>query len=252
MNESDCLLSIANLSKSFGGLQAINNLDMEVPKGTIMALIGPNGAGKTTVFNCITGFARPDSGRIIFRNGGSVQDLSALPPHKISRLGLSRTFQNMRLFADLPAIDHVKLGYFAKEKKIFRVGKTELNAEKIGWDLLEFVGLREIWREKPGSLPYGFQRRLELARALATEPKLILLDEPAAGLNPHETEELMATIVKIRDKGITVFLIEHDMSVVMSISDSIVVLDYGVKIAQGTPTEITEDRKVIDVYLGAC
>lgn len=223
---------------------------MEIRSGMIASLIGPNGAGKTTVFNCITGFTRADTGNIIFRNAHKDHDLGALSPDKIVALGLARTFQNLRLFHDLSVFDHIKLGYFLRSKNLFKIIAADRKAERTAWELIEFIGLKDVWKEKPGTLPFGYQRRLELARALATMPEILLLDEPAAGLNSSESEELMRLIEKIKERSIAVLLIEHDMNVVMRISDQITVLDYGVKIAEGKPEEIKADPRVIDVYLG--
>ena len=257
MTEPDPLLRLANLSKSFGGLKAVSNLDMPVFPGEITALIGPNGAGKTTVFNCITGFTRADEGNILFRNGTRSFDLKRLPPDRIVDLGLARTFQNIRLFPNLSVIDHIKLGYFLRLRKGLRSAvmalfsnRADREAETVASSLIDFVGLADVWMEKPGALPFGHQRKLELARALATQPKILLLDEPASGMNTQESQELKDLVERIRDTCIAVLLIEHDMNVVMGISDRITVLDYGIKIADGSPAEIRSNEKVIQVYLG--
>lgn len=249
------LLKVENLSKSFSGLKAVSNLDMELNKGELVGLIGPNGAGKTTVFNLLTGVYTPSEGTITFQG----KKLNGLPPHKVSYRGLARTFQNIRLFGDLTVIDNVKIAYHQHVSyntltgilRLPRFYKGEEEMEKKALEFLRIFGLEDKAQELAKNLPYGQQRRLEIARALATKPLLLLLDEPAAGMNPQETHNLMELIRWIRNEfDLTILLIEHDMSLVMGICERIYVLDYGMVIAHGTPEEIKSNPRVIEAYLG--
>lgn len=253
------LLSIKNLTKNFGGLCANSNINMEIDDGELVGLIGPNGAGKTTLFNMLTGVYEPSEGTIDFVRDGKEIRLNGKKPYVVTALGLARTFQNIRLFQNLTVIDNVKIamnkdvkcGVIASILRFPMFFKEEERIEKEALELLDILHLADKKDELACNLPYGEQRRLEIARALATRPKLLFLDEPAAGMNPQETAELTQLIRRIKDEfHISVLLIEHDMSLVMNLCERIYVLDYGKCIASGTPAEIQTNKRVIEAYLG--
>jgi branched-chain amino acid transport system ATP-binding protein len=249
------LLVAGNVRKEFGGLVAVNDLDFTIPERTIVSLIGPNGAGKTTFFNMLTGVYRPTGGRITFDG----TDVTSKPPHAITKLGIGRTFQNIRLFPQMTALENVLVGMHCRLRggilgSIFgtpRVRREERLAHDSARELLRYSGLGRVDEELAENLSYGDQRRLELARALATEPKLLLLDEPTAGMNPQETVRFTEFLGKLtNDRPVSILLIEHDMKVIMGVSQRVTVLDYGEKIAEGTPGEIQRNERVIEAYLG--
>jgi branched-chain amino acid transport system ATP-binding protein len=248
------ILSVLEVTKRFGGLTAVDRVSFDVEEGKIFALIGPNGAGKTTLFNCVTGLFPPTSGSIVFRG----QDIAGARPHEVAKLGIARTFQNIRLFDYMTALDNIKVGQHVRMSAkvwdaLFKLPgerREEREVTERARQLLEFVGIGRQANSYARNLAYGQQRRLEIARALATNPRLLLLDEPAAGFTPQEKVGLMQLVGKIIDEGITVFLIEHDMRVVMGISHRIAVLDHGEKIAEGPPEEVRNNQRVIEAYLG--
>jgi len=261
----ETILEVNNLTMDFGGLRALDNLNLDIQRGEIVALIGPNGAGKTTFFNCITGIYPPTKGDIIIFSPKKAEGtqkrerINGLKPNQVTEKGMARTFQNIRLFQNMTVLENVMIGRHCRTRcgvagAIFRNRKMVREEQSVvddSYRVLEKIGLARYVNEQAKNLPYGAQRRLEIARALATEPFLILLDEPAAGMNPQETLELDDLITRIRDEeGVSILLIEHDMKLVMSLSDRIFVMDYGKKIAQGTPEEIRNNPVVIKAYLG--
>lgn len=249
------LLQVKNMTHFFGGLRAVYNYDMEIELGQVRGLIGPNGAGKTTIFNLITGIYRPTEGKVLLDG----KNLVGLQPYEIAAMGLSRTFQNLRLWRHMTVLDHVKLARYSK-LQYGLIGaffgttqrhREEAESEKMAYDLLEMVGIRHVADQVVINLPYGVQRRVEMARALASEPQLLLLDEPTAGMNPEELGEMVDVIRQVRDElGLAIFLIEHRMKVVMDLCETIQTIDFGALIAEGTPEEIRNNPTVIDAYLG--
>ena len=254
------VLEVEELTQDFGGLRALNELDLTVNEGEIVALIGPNGAGKTTFFNCVTGIYTPTEGRVYLHDAQERRHLlNGRKPHDITAMGMARTFQNIRLFGDMTVLENVMIGRHCRTRtgiwgaltRTPFARREEQETIDISYELLESVHLDQFWNERAHNLPYGAQRRLEIARALATNPRMLLLDEPAAGMNPQETKELEELVRHLRDsRDLSILLIEHDMGMVMSLSDRIYVMEYGSRIASGTPEEVRANPRVIQAYLG--